>query len=111
MNRIFLGIKNTAVCIDKKTGEILWRTKLKGSSAVTNIYLDEADVIVYSGGHLFCLDMETGRKKWSNPLKGLGYGNCIIAGENNAAAVAAAQSAQAAAAAGASAAATVAATS
>lgn len=98
MNRIFLGIKNTAVCVDKKSGEIIWRTKVKGSSAVTNIYLDETDVIVYSGGHLFCLDMETGRKKWSNPLKGLGYGNCIIAGENSAAVVAAAQSSQVAAA-------------
>ncbi|WP_144392313.1 PQQ-binding-like beta-propeller repeat protein [Pleionea sediminis] len=98
MNRIFLGMRGVAICIDKKSGEIVWKTKLKSGSSVTNVTVDGDDVIVYSGGHLFCLDIDSGTEKWSNSLKGMGYGHCIIASENSASAVAAAQSSQAAAA-------------
>ena len=35
MNKLFLGISNHVVCLSKKTGEQLWKTKLK-SSTITN---------------------------------------------------------------------------
>jgi outer membrane protein assembly factor BamB len=89
MQRLFIGIQGKAVCLDKATGDILWSTKLKSSSSVTNVYYEENQVFAYSGGHLFCLNAETGEIKWENGLSGYGFGACIIASEsqNSAAAI------------------------
>lgn len=86
MDKLFLGINNHVVCLSKKTGEQLWKTKLK-SSAITNVYYETDNVFAYSGGHLFCLTASDGSILWENPLKGLGYGTCIIASENQAVSV------------------------
>ncbi len=81
MDKLFLGISNHVVCVSKKTGEQLWKTKLR-SSAITNVYYEAENVFAYSGGHLFCLAASDGSIAWENPLKGLGYGTCIIASEH-----------------------------
>ncbi|KXJ54348.1 MAG: hypothetical protein AXW17_05115 [Colwellia sp. Phe_37] len=81
MDKLFLGISNHVVCLSKKTGEQLWKTKLK-SSTITNVYYETENVFSYSGGHLFCLKASDGSIIWENPLKGLGYGTCIIASEH-----------------------------
>lgn len=86
MDKLFLGISNHVVCVSKKTGEELWKTKLK-SSAITNVYYETDNVFAYSGGHLFCLTASDGSVLWENPLKGLGYGTCIIASEHQNASV------------------------
>ncbi|MCF2950058.1 PQQ-binding-like beta-propeller repeat protein [Paraglaciecola aquimarina] len=89
MDKLYLGIDGKAVCIDKKTGNIIWSTKLKSSSAVTNVFYDDGFIYAYSGGHLFCVDSKTGEIKWENGLSGYGYGACIMASESqNAAAIA-----------------------
>ncbi|NVJ51466.1 MAG: PQQ-binding-like beta-propeller repeat protein [Gammaproteobacteria bacterium] len=80
MDRLFLGINSHVVCIDKKAGTELWRTKLK-SSTITNVCCDEGKLFAYAGGHLFCLNADSGAIIWENPLKGLGYRTCIIANE------------------------------
>ena len=80
MDKLFLGINNHVVCLSKKTGEQLWKTKVK-SSTITNVYYENNFVFTYSGGHLFCLKANDGTIVWENPLKGFGYGTCIIASE------------------------------
>ncbi len=91
------------MCIDKRDGKELWRTKLK-SSTITNVYYEDDQVFAYSGGHLVCLNIRDGSVVWTNPLKGLGYSTCIMASEQQSASVIANQiaSQQAAAAASAS---------
>jgi len=78
MEKLFLGVGNHVVCIEKNTGKEIWRTKVK-SSTIVNIYCENDCVFAYAGGHLFCLKTSTGKEVWSNSLKGLGYGTCIIA--------------------------------
>lgn len=81
MDKLFLGIKNHVVCISKKTGEELWKTKIK-SSSIANVYYEDKHIYAYSGGHLYCLQAKDGVIVWENPLKGFGYGHCIIASES-----------------------------
>lgn len=82
MEKLYLGIKGYVVCLDKETGSKQWETKLKSTSGVTNLLLEDDKVFAYSGGHLFCLRAKDGKKLWKNKLDGLGYGPCIIASEN-----------------------------
>lgn len=82
MKRLFIGIQGKAVCLDKATGDIVWSSKLKSSSAVTNVYYEDNQVFAYSGGHLFCLNADSGEIIWENGLSGYGFGACIIASEN-----------------------------
>ncbi len=79
MDKLLIGIKGHAVCLDKKSGEKIWETMLKSTSSITNICVDGEDVFAYSGGHLFCLELASGKVKWENKLAGFGYGPCIIA--------------------------------
>ncbi|MCJ8311452.1 MAG: PQQ-binding-like beta-propeller repeat protein [Saccharospirillaceae bacterium] len=81
MDKLFLGINNHVICLNKKTGEQIWKTKLK-SSTITNVYYETDNVFAYSGGHLCCLSAAEGSIIWENPLKGLGYGTCIITSEH-----------------------------
>ena len=90
MDKLFLGISNHVVCLSKKTGKQLWKTKLK-SSTITNVYYEDDYVFAYSGGHLFCLTAKNGKIHWENSLKGFGYGTCIIASEHQNSAVIASQ--------------------
>jgi len=80
MNKLFIGIKGHVVCLDKQTGDEIWKCKLKGMS-ITNVIRDEKMVYAYAGGHLFCLDKDFGKILWNNPLTGYGYGACIFAGD------------------------------
>jgi hypothetical protein len=70
MKRLFIGIQGKAVCLDKATGDIVWSSKLKSSSAVTNVYYEDNQVFAYSGGHLFCLNADSGEIIWENGLSG-----------------------------------------
>ncbi|MBE8168019.1 MAG: PQQ-binding-like beta-propeller repeat protein [Shewanella sp.] len=81
MERLFLGISNHVVCVNKRDGQELWKTKLK-SSTITNVYYENDKIFAYSGGHLFCLKSIDGSIIWENTLKGFGYGTCIIASEH-----------------------------
>jgi outer membrane protein assembly factor BamB len=104
---IHIGVGGHVVAIDAKTGDELWRTKLKGASFVSLLVRDNR-VYAGSNGELFCLDGNTGELKWHNKLKGLGLGFVTVSSNDSsaAAAMAAAAAAQAAAAAGAASAAT-----
>ncbi|GAA5134987.1 PQQ-binding-like beta-propeller repeat protein [Thalassotalea piscium] len=90
MDKLFLGIGNHVVCLNKKDGDEQWKTKVK-SSTITNVYYEEGFVYAYSGGHLFCISAQDGSIVWENQLKGLGYGTCIIASEQQSTSVIASQ--------------------
>ena len=77
-NQLYLGMSGHVVCINKRDGSEVWRTKIKGGQ-LTNVVVDGELVFAYSGGHLFCLSAADGRVHWENPLRGLGYGHCILA--------------------------------
>ena len=82
---VFIGIKGTAVALDRASGRELWRTALKGRDFV-NVVLDGDDLFATTRGQIFCLNAASGRIRWNNPLKGLGYGLVTIATSNTQAA-------------------------
>ncbi len=84
MNYVYIGMAGHVTCIDKSTGNEVWRTKLKKGSSLTNLVKEGNQIIAYSGGHLFSLNALTGDLQWENELKGLGYSYCIIAGSEQA---------------------------
>lgn len=75
---VYVGIRGTALALDRATGKELWRTELKGSDFV-NLVLDGNDLFATARGEIFCLDPVTGRIRWNNPLKGLGWGLITVA--------------------------------
>lgn len=85
MNYVYVGMAGHIACIDKSTGNEVWRTKIKKGSSLTNLIKEGNQIIAYSGGHLFALNALTGDIQWENELKGLGYSYCIIAGSDQAA--------------------------
>ncbi len=72
-NTIFIGIKGTALALDRATGVEVWRTPLKGSDFV-NLVLDGGDLFASTRGEVFCLNPANGEVRWNNPLRGLGWG-------------------------------------
>jgi outer membrane protein assembly factor BamB len=77
-NLLYIGIKGTALALDRGTGQEVWRTPLKGSDFV-NVALVDGDLYATSRGELFCLDAGTGSIRWKNPLTGFGLGLISIA--------------------------------
>ena len=82
---IYIGVKAHVAAIDKTDGRTLWQTKLKGAAVsgerFVSLLVEEGRVYAHSYGELFCLDSETGKILWSNPLDGLGYDIATIATE------------------------------
>jgi outer membrane protein assembly factor BamB len=75
---VYIGIKGTALALDRATGEELWRTELKGADFV-NVALVDGDLFATARGELFCLDGATGNVRWRNRLEGFGLGLVSIA--------------------------------
>jgi outer membrane protein assembly factor BamB len=83
---VYLGIRGTVVALDRQSGAELWRTPLKGWNFV-NLTLEGDDLFATTYGEIYCLDAATGRIRWNNRLRGLGYGLVSIAGASNTAIV------------------------
>jgi outer membrane protein assembly factor BamB len=105
---IHIGVGGHVAAIDAKTGEEIWRTKIKGASSFVSLLVRDDKIFAGAGGELFCLDTATGSLQWHNKLKGLGLGFVTLSTNDAgaAAAIAAAAAAQAAAVAAGAAAAT-----
>jgi outer membrane protein assembly factor BamB len=101
---VFIGIKDSVVALDEKTGYEVWCTQVRSAGFVYVVW-DGASLYAASGGEVWRLNPETGDFIWHNELKGLGRGLLSIAStrapgpQSNLAAVAAIQAAEAAAAA------------
>ncbi|HYM07481.1 MAG TPA: PQQ-binding-like beta-propeller repeat protein [Terriglobales bacterium] len=79
---LFIGIKGTALALDRATGQEVWRSKLKGSSFV-NVVLDSGELYATTEGEVFRLDPASGAICWNNRLPGLGHGLVTVAQSGN----------------------------
>ena len=75
---LYVGIKNSVVALNDKTGEEVWRAKLRGSDYVTVMWDGEA-LVAANSGEVWRLDPASGTVIWHNELKGLGRGLVSIA--------------------------------
>ena len=76
-NLLFVGAKNSVNALDRTNGNFVWTTQLQRSALSTefvNLHVDGRQVFAHTGGELYCLEISTGRIRWTNPLKGLGFG-------------------------------------
>ena len=76
---LFIGIKGTVIAVDRRSGETLWSTHLKGSQFVT-VTVENGAIYAGTYGRLYCLDPGTGSVLWTNELPGMGYGLICIPG-------------------------------
>ena len=79
----YVGIKNSVVALDDRTGVEVWRTHLRGSDFVTVLWDGEA-LIVANSGEVWRLDPQSGAVIWHNGLKGFGRGVVSLASNRRA---------------------------
>jgi outer membrane protein assembly factor BamB len=79
---VFIGIKGSVVALDRRSGQQMWATHLKGSDFV-NVVLQNDTLLASCQGEIFCLEPFTGDALWHNPLKGFGRGLITIASEHH----------------------------
>jgi outer membrane protein assembly factor BamB len=76
-NIIYVGLKAHVVAVEKTTGAILWKTKLKGGltsgTSFVTLLVEDGKIYAHTCGELVGLDAETGAVLWRNELSGLGY--------------------------------------
>ena len=102
MEFLYVGIRGRVVALKKSDGTLAWTTDLPRGSSFVPIVQEGARLFAGSGGEVSCLDCESGKVLWNNPLKGHGTGYLAMAGGGfPTSAAAAEQAAMAAAAAGA----------
>lgn len=77
-NLLYVGIKGTAVALDRNTGREVWRTELPGSDFV-NMVVDGDELYAASRGELLRLDPRSGAILWHNSMPGFGWGIMTIA--------------------------------
>ncbi len=75
---VFIGIKNSVIALDEKTGAEVWRVELKSMSFVYVIW-DGQSVYATNAGEIWRIDPERGSVIWRNELKGLGRGFASLA--------------------------------
>jgi outer membrane protein assembly factor BamB len=77
---VHVGIKGHVIALDRRTGDELWRTHLKGASFV---YLQRDDDLLLAtcSGEVFAIRPKTGELVWHNPLKGMGMGFTTVIGD------------------------------
>jgi PQQ-like domain len=77
---ILIGVRHSVSAVSKANGAVLWTTKLPGGlgSDFVAVACDGERVFAHSSGQLFCLDLWSGRRLWTNELRGCGYGLASI---------------------------------
>jgi outer membrane protein assembly factor BamB len=75
---VFIGIKNSVVALDDRTGTEMWRADLRTSDYV-NVHWDGEALFATNSGEIWRLDPKTGTELWHNALKGFGRGLASIA--------------------------------
>jgi outer membrane protein assembly factor BamB len=79
---VFVGIKGSVVAVNRADGTLLWSTCLKGMDFV-NVIFQDAKILATCSGEIFCLDPQSGKLLWHNPLKGFGVGLATMAIEDS----------------------------
>lgn len=82
---LVLGCNGFVAAIERQTGAELWRTRLQTGVFTATAASDVAVLVaadrVFAGsrGHLFCLELASGRVLWHNELTGMGYNDVALA--------------------------------
>lgn len=75
---IYVGIKNSVLAFDRKTGVQVWSTllpaKYRSAASLVNVVRDDDGLFATCSGEVFALDPKTGTILWHDPLKGFGTG-------------------------------------
>ena len=75
---LLLGLKHRVTAIAKADGRHIWCTEIGGSFGSSGDFItlacDDSYVFAYSGGHLHCLELSSGRLLWTDELRGYGFG-------------------------------------
>lgn len=69
--RVFGGIAGDAVALDARTGEVLWRTRVRGTNtslAARNILVRDGQVYLAEVDAVYSLEAATGAVRWRVPL-------------------------------------------
>ena len=77
--RVFFGIKGHVVCIDKTTGETIWKTQLFKYTDLSSVLVSGDTILAFGNGRIFGLNESDGSILWENALPGLGLGPFAIA--------------------------------
>ena len=75
---VFVGIKDSVVALDDRTGAEVWRAELRTSDYV-NVYWDGEALLAANSGEVWRLDPANGSIIWHNELKGMGRGLVSLA--------------------------------
>jgi outer membrane protein assembly factor BamB len=76
---LYISISQHVVALDPTTGKELWRTKLPNASSIVTLLVRGPYVFAGLSGYIHALDRYSGAMLWSNELKGLGYGQVVMA--------------------------------
>jgi outer membrane protein assembly factor BamB len=76
---IFVGIKNSVVALDARTGDEVWRAKLRGMTSFVTVLWDGEFLVAATYGEVFGLDWRDGTITWNNKMKGFGLGLVTLA--------------------------------
>jgi len=78
MSHLYIGAKGKIVAIDEGTGRTikeitLDQSWLKSGNGFVNMIKKGNFIFAHTSGHLYCIEIQSGKVIWSNELKGLGY--------------------------------------
>jgi outer membrane protein assembly factor BamB len=70
---VFVGLNGWVAALDRDNGEVVWYCS-ELDSGYTTLLLDGDRLIASTNGYLYCLDPQSGRIVWRNPMRGYGTG-------------------------------------
>jgi hypothetical protein len=70
---VFVGLNGWVAALDRDSGEVVWYCS-ELNSGYTTLLLDGDRLIASTNGYLYCLDPQTGKILWNNPMHGYGTG-------------------------------------
>jgi outer membrane protein assembly factor BamB len=78
---VFVALNGRVVALDRESGEMLWQWNAPkaGIASYMTLLPDRDRLVVSASGYIYCLDPETGRERWHNPLSGFGVGVAALA--------------------------------
>jgi outer membrane protein assembly factor BamB len=71
---VLLGAKCRVAAFSRADGHEYWSTDLSTGQGFVTVMCDGTHVFAHTAGHLYCLELMTGRLLWMNKLLGYGYG-------------------------------------
>jgi outer membrane protein assembly factor BamB len=75
---VFVGFNSRVAALAKQTGKLVWSWRAPKTGYVTVLY-ESGVLLVAVNGYMFGLDPATGALRWSNEMKGFGFGVTSLA--------------------------------